>query len=130
MIFNNSRGGFTGCTAKLNSFLNSSEFDEYLKGLFNCREARRSQKEVATALSMKLYDSFLGNLAQIISSNHETESEQPLRFSVSKMAEPWKANIKHVGGKYARDNIHTKEERTLQKVKGSVSICDLIEDKF
>ena len=139
VIFNISRGGFTGCTAKLHSFLNSPEFDQYLKGLFNCREVRRSQKEVATALSMRLYDLFLGNLVQIISSKHETESEQPLGFNVSEMAEPGKAKIRHVGEwairrllenerKYARDNIHTKDERTLQKVKGSVSICDLIEE--
>lgn len=141
VIFNISQGAFTGCTAKVHSFLNSPEFDEYLKGLFNCHEVRHSQEEVASALSMKLYNLFLGNLVQIISSKHETESEEPLRFNVSEMAEPGKAKIRQIGRwairrllenerKYATDNIHTKDKCTLQKAEESVSICDLIKETF
>ena len=52
-----------------------------------------------------------------------------------------KAKIKHVGGwtirtileaerKYARDNVHTKDTRTLKKVQESVSNCDMIEENL
>lgn len=139
VIFNISRGGFTGCTAKVHKFLNSPTFVEYLRGLYNCNEVRPAQTAVATAFTMKLYDKFLGHLVHIISSNQETETDQPTRFDVSEMSDPGKAKIRHVGGwairrllenerKYARENIHTKDKHTLQKVKESVSICDLIEE--
>lgn len=55
------------------------------------------------------------------------------------MTDPGKAKIRHVGGwairmtleaerRYARDNMHTKDARTLSKVQEHVSSCDLIEE--
>ena len=55
------------------------------------------------------------------------------------MSASGKAKVRHVGGwairkilekerKYARLNMNTKDKNTLQKVKASVSTCDLIEE--
>lgn len=52
-----------------------------------------------------------------------------------------KAKVRHVGGwairtileperKYAKDNMHTKDARTLKKVQESVSNCDMIEENL
>ena len=69
----------------------------------------------------------------------ETESQEPVRLVVEEMSASGKAKVRHVGGwairkilekerKYARLNMNTKDKNTLQKVKASVSTCDLIEE--
>jgi len=139
VIVNISRGGFTGCTAKLHQFLNSPLFRDYTKGLFNCTEVSPPQMTTASEMGTKLFELFLGQLVQVIYRGHGEEQQQPIRFDVSEMTEPGKAKIRHVGGwavrvtleaerRYARENMHTKDLRTLKKVQESVANCDLIEE--
>lgn len=139
VIENISRGGFTGCTAKLHQFLNSPLFRDYTKGLFNCTEVSPPQMTTASEMGTKLFELFLGQLVQVIYRGHGEEQQQPIRFDVSEMTEPGKAKIRHVGGwavrvtleaerRYARENMHTKDLRTLKKVQESVANCDLIEE--
>ena len=139
VIVNISRGGFTECTAKLHQFLNSPQFRQYTEALFNSTEVRRQQISAATEIATKLYEEFLGQLVRVISRRSEEERQEPIRFDVAEMTGPGKAKIRHVGGweiratleaekRYARENVQTKDPRTLNKVEESVFKCDLIEE--
>ena len=139
VIVNISRGGFTECTAKLHQFLNSPQFQQYIKALFNCTEVSPPLIAAATEIATKLYEEFLGQLVLVISRRSEEERQEPIRFDVSEMTGPGKAKIRHVGGwairatlesekRYARENMQTKDPRTLKKVKESVIKCELIEE--
>lgn len=96
---------------------------------------------VATDIGAMLFEKFIGQLAHIISRANEEERQEPVRFNVSEMSAQGKAKIRHVGGwairmileaerKYARENMHTKDARTLKKVQESVSNCDMIEENL
>ena len=56
VIVNTSRGGFTECTAKRHQFLDSPQFQQYTKDLYNCTEVRRPQIAAATEIATKLYE--------------------------------------------------------------------------
>lgn len=139
VIGNISRGGFTECTAKLHQFLNSPRFQQHTKALFTCTEVRRPQVAAATEIATKLYEEFLGQLVRVISRRSEEERQEPIRFDVAEMTGPGKAKIRYVGGwairatleaekRYARENVQTKDPRTLKKVEESVIKCELIEE--
>ena len=139
VIVNISRAGFTGCTTKLHKFLISPLFHEYVSGLFNSTHVSRPERTTATEIGTSLFEKFLGQLVNVISHSIDEERQEPVRLDVSEMTDPGKAKIRHVGGwairmtleaerRYARDNMHTKDARTLSKVQEHVSSCDLIEE--
>ena len=118
VIFNISRAGFTSCTGKLHTFLNSELLATYTKGLYNCSEITRPQRTIVAALVTKLYDTFLGNIVKVLPCAEETESQEPVHFVVEEMSASGKAKVRHVGGwairkilkkdrKYARLNMNT-----------------------
>ena len=96
VIVNIARGGFTGCAAKLHTFLNSDLVKVYLQSLFGQLELRPFQVAVATKLATKLYEKFLGNLVKIVSQSQE--ADQPIRFDVAEISGPGKAKFRHVSG--------------------------------
>ena len=139
VIVNISRAGSTGCTTKLHKFLISPLFHAYVRGLFNSTHVSRPERITATEIGTTLFEKFLGQLVNVISHSIDEERQEPVRLDVSEMTDPGKAKIRHVGGwairmtleaerRYARDNMHTKDARTLSKVQEHVSSCDLIEE--
>ena len=139
VIVNISRAGFTGCTTKLHKFLISPLFHEYVRGLFNSTHVSRPERTTATEIGTTLFEKFLGQLVNVIFHSIDEERQEPVRLDVSEMTDPGKAKIRHLGGwairmtleaerRYARDNMHTKDARTLSKVQEHESSCDLVEE--